>query len=109
MATRLDGPEADGVNLAVNFVFTDLGESYRLWIENAVLHHRKLAKGAGCARRRHGALDQGISGCGSPRARPAFATWSSPTSIDVDGSRTDLLRFFSLLDAPDPNFAIVRP
>jgi hypothetical protein len=29
--------------------------------------------------------------------------------IDVDGSRTDLLRFFSLLDAPDPNFAIVRP
>jgi len=29
--------------------------------------------------------------------------------VDVDGSRFDLLSFFSLLDRPEGNFAIVTP
>ena len=41
MATRINGPKADGLNMIVNIVFTDLDESYVLNLENAVLHHRQ--------------------------------------------------------------------
>ena len=41
MATRLNGPKAAEQDpITLNFVFTDLGESYVLTLENAVLHHR---------------------------------------------------------------------
>ena len=43
MEASLDGQAADGKNLKINMVFPDLKESYVLWIENAVLHHRKAA------------------------------------------------------------------
>ena len=38
MAVRLNGPKADGVELALNLDFTDIGKRYLLCIENAVLH-----------------------------------------------------------------------
>ncbi len=40
MATSLDGPRADGVAATINLAFTDTGERWGLWLENAVLHHR---------------------------------------------------------------------
>ena len=40
MAARLNGPDAEGVGLRVKIEFTDLGESYLLESDNAVLHHR---------------------------------------------------------------------
>jgi alkyl sulfatase BDS1-like metallo-beta-lactamase superfamily hydrolase len=107
MAARLNGPKADGVNLAVNFVFTDEKESYRLWIENAVLHHRRIDKPDRNAdvtvRMTKGMLVRMALGQAGLR-QLIFGR-----EISVDGSRADLLKFFSLLDAPDPNFAIVRP
>jgi alkyl sulfatase BDS1-like metallo-beta-lactamase superfamily hydrolase len=39
MATRLDGPKADGKTLTLSFIFTDVGESHVLTLENSVLHH----------------------------------------------------------------------
>jgi alkyl sulfatase BDS1-like metallo-beta-lactamase superfamily hydrolase len=108
MATRLDGPEADGVNLAVSFVFTDLGESYRLWIENAVLHHRKLEPGGKAQADVTVRLTKDFwlrLATGQAGIRDLVFS----DDLDVDGSRTDLLKFFSLLDTPDPDFAIVRP
>lgn len=41
MATRLKADSAEGEELTFNFVFTDLGESYVLHLENSVLHHRR--------------------------------------------------------------------
>ncbi len=41
MAVRLNGPEAEGKEITVKIVFSDLDESYELVLENAVLHHRK--------------------------------------------------------------------
>src|SRR5690606_26462790 len=41
MATRLDGPAADGKHIVINFVFTDLGETHVVEVENGVLHHRR--------------------------------------------------------------------
>jgi alkyl sulfatase BDS1-like metallo-beta-lactamase superfamily hydrolase len=107
MAARLNGPKADGVNLAVNFVFTDVKESYRLWIENAVLHHRAVEKpdrsAAVTVRMTKGMLVKMALG------QAGLRDLIFGKELDVTGSRIDLLKFFSLLDAPDPNFAIVRP
>ena len=106
MAARLDGPKADGEKLRVNFVFTDIGEPYRLWIENAVLHHRRGdpdPKADVTVRMTKAFLLRLALG------QAGLRDMIFSKEIDVDGSRTTLLRFFSLLDAPDPNFAIVRP
>ena len=106
MAARLNGPKADGVNLAVNFVFTDAKETYRLWIENAVLHHRrvdKVGKADVTVRMTKGMLVRMALG------QAGLRDLIFGKEIAVEGSRTDLLKFFSLLDAPDPNFAIVTP
>ena len=107
MAARLDGPKADGVNLSVNFVFTDVKESYRLWIENAVLHHRRVDKPDRNAdvtvHMTKGMLVKMALG------QAGLRDLIFGKELDVDGSRADLLKFFSLLDAPNPNFAIVEP
>jgi alkyl sulfatase BDS1-like metallo-beta-lactamase superfamily hydrolase len=106
MASRLNGPKADGKKLSVNFVFTDLGESHRLWIENAVLHHRRAepdAKANATVNMTKTMLLRMALG------QAGLRDFVFSKEIDVEGSRTDLLEFFSLLDAPDPHFAIVRP
>jgi len=108
MAARLDGPAAEGVSLALNFVFTDLGEAHHLWIENSVLHHRPIAKGAAPPADATVKLTQDfwlrlVTG------RAGVRDLVLSDEIDVDGNRADLLRFFALLEAPDPSFAIVRP
>jgi hypothetical protein len=41
MAAGLNGPDAEGKDLKVNLVLTDIKTSYVLWIENAVLHFKK--------------------------------------------------------------------
>ncbi|HKJ25134.1 MAG TPA: alkyl sulfatase dimerization domain-containing protein, partial [Myxococcota bacterium] len=40
LAVRLNGPKAEGEAMTLNFVFTDVGETHVVWVENAVLHHR---------------------------------------------------------------------
>ncbi len=106
MAAGLDGPAAEGKDLKVNLVLTDTGESYVLWIENAVLHFKsappdsranatltltkkifiKLITGAG------GVQDTLLS-----------------DDLKTSGSTIDLVRFFSLLDKATGTFAIVTP
>ena len=41
MAAGLDGPAAEGKDWKINLVLSDTKESFVLWIENAVLHHKK--------------------------------------------------------------------
>lgn len=41
MAAGLNGKDAEGKNLKINFTLTDSQESYVLWIENAVLHFKR--------------------------------------------------------------------
>lgn len=100
----LNGPKAEEVELTLNLTFRDLKENYVLTVRNAVLHARK-----------------------APPAKEASATLSltrpmlvkiltrqaglkdllgSP-DLSVDGSLLDLVRFFSLIDKPDPVFPIV--
>jgi alkyl sulfatase BDS1-like metallo-beta-lactamase superfamily hydrolase len=104
--TTLNGPEADGENIVANFNFTDVDEQYVLWIENAVLHHRKgapdpdadftvnLTRGfwLQMLNRQVGAKD--------------FLT---SDEFRLEGDRLTLLKFLGLLDRPDEQFAIVTP
>jgi alkyl sulfatase BDS1-like metallo-beta-lactamase superfamily hydrolase len=102
----LNGPKAEGVNLTLNLTFRDLTETYVLTLENSVLNARR-----------------------APPSRDASATLSltrpmlvkiltrqaglkdlvGSKDLGIDGSLLDLVKFFSLIDKPDPVFPIVTP
>ena len=104
MAASLNGPRAEGVNLTINLVFSDLKESHVLHVENAVLHHRRAPP----------APDAQAT---LTLTRPLFlrlllgqaGAKDLVTSDEarVDGSRIDLARFFLLLDKAPGTFPIV--
>jgi alkyl sulfatase BDS1-like metallo-beta-lactamase superfamily hydrolase len=107
MATRVDGAKAAAQDpVTLNFVFTDVGETHVLDLENGVLHHRQADAHPDAAATvkltRELFLRLGTGAVGLREL--AFSD-----DLDVDGSRTALLSFFGVLDAPDPNFAIVTP
>jgi alkyl sulfatase BDS1-like metallo-beta-lactamase superfamily hydrolase len=107
MATRLDGARAAAQEpVTLNFVFTDVGETHVLRLENAVLHHwQKQADpdaAATVALTRNLFLKLGTGEAG-------LRDFIFSDELDVEGSRTALLSFFRLLDRPNPNFAIVTP
>lgn len=106
MAVRLNGPAAEGVELSVNFVFTDLGQSYLLDISNAVLHHRPSAPDAAAnatLSMTHGMFLSMLTG------QAGLEDLLFSDEMELQGSRLDLLKFFSLLDKPEGRFNIVEP
>lgn len=104
MAASLNGPRAEGVNLTINLVFSDLKDSHVLHIENAVLHHRRAPP----------APDAQAT---LTLTRPLFLRLllgqagakdlMTSDEARVDGSRIDLARFFLLLDKATGTFPIV--
>ena len=106
MAVRLNGPDAADVELSVNIVFTDLGESYLLNIENAVLHHRPSEVGVevdATLSLTHDLFVQMLTG------QAGLKDLLLSDELEVDGSSLDLARFFSLFDKPKGTFNIVTP
>ena len=106
LAVRLNGEEAAGEDVMLNFEFTDIGENHVIWLENAVLHHEEAPP--------HPEADATI--------KLARTTWDEVIvgdrtlqgsilagDIDVDGSPLALIGFFGLLDTFEPTFEIVRP
>ncbi len=106
MAARLNGPEADGKRMTLNFVFTDLDESYVLTLENAVLHHRRAEPDPGAAATVKLTRDFLVK---LATGQAGLRDMLFASDLDVEGSRIDLFTFFSLLDRPDGRFAIVTP
>ena len=104
MAAGLDGPTADGKNLKVNLVLSDIKESYVLWIENAVLHYKKAAP----------ATDANAT---LTLTKSIFIKMMAGTAgvkdtllsddLKIDGSKIDLARLFGLIDKAPGTFAIV--
>ena len=107
MATRLNGDKAaESEPLTFNFVFTDVGETHVLAVENAVLHHWQRAadpSAAATVRLTRAMFLQLITG------QVGIKEMVFDESFDIDGGRADLLAFFSLLDPVDGGFAIVTP
>lgn len=106
MAANLDGEAADGKDLKINLVFPDKRVSYVLWIENAVLHHRRAS--ADPAANATLTLTYPLfikMAVGAGGIRDTLLS----DDLSVTGSRLDLIRFFTLIDKPTGDFAIVTP
>jgi alkyl sulfatase BDS1-like metallo-beta-lactamase superfamily hydrolase len=106
MAAALDGPAAEGKDLKINLVLTDTRESHVLWIENAVLHHRKAppANDADATLALTHAMFVRLV-AGAAGAKDLLLS----DEVKVTGSRVDLGRFFGLLEKAPGTFAIVTP
>jgi alkyl sulfatase BDS1-like metallo-beta-lactamase superfamily hydrolase len=104
MAANLNGPDAEGKDFKLNLALTDTRENYVLWIENAVLHFRR-------------APAEADANATLSLTKPLFVKMIAGTAgvkdtlmsddLKVQGSKIDLVRFFSLIDKPKGNFAIV--
>ena len=97
IAVRVNGPRAWGESLTIGIALTDAGESHRLELRNGVLVHRTApADGADVVLR-------------LPRAALVGLLAGQLDGISVEGDPTVLGRLMAVLDAPDPDFAIVTP
>jgi len=104
MAAGLDGPAAEGKDLKINLVLSDTSESFVLWIENAVLHHKKAAPATDATATL--TLTKAIfvkMMAGTAGVKDTLLS----DDLKVDGSTIDLVRFFTLIDKPTGTFAIV--
>lgn len=106
MAVRVIGPKAQGKKMSFNFVFTDVGESHRVILENGVLHHKQKDPdpNADATVRITKALLVRLA-----TKQAGLKETILSDELSVEGSRLTLLSFFSLLDDPDGSFAMVTP
>ncbi|MBF0397558.1 MAG: MBL fold metallo-hydrolase [Desulfobacterales bacterium] len=106
MAVRLNGIHAEGIEIKVKIVFTDLNESYELVLENAVLHHRKAKPDStpnAILNLTHDLFIRMMIG------QVSLKEILFSDDIKIEGSKIDLLRFFQLFDKPAGIFNIVIP
>jgi len=106
LATRLDGERAAGEKITINVEFTDIGETYVLELENAVLHHREGAPEPTAAATLRVTRDLWVRLL-SRQAGLRDVVFSGEVSID--GSRLKALSFLSLFEMPNEKFPIVTP
>ncbi|MBI9093152.1 MAG: MBL fold metallo-hydrolase [Desulfobacterium sp.] len=106
MSLRLNGPDADGKDITLNFTFTDLNVNYVITVENAVMHYKKSEpdpKADATLKLTHDIyLDIALEIAG-------LKDILFSDDIKFEGSKLKLIKFFSLLDKPDPRFNIVVP
>ncbi len=105
MAGALNGPKAEGVNLKINLVFSDSGERFVLWTENAVLHFKRVEAGATDANATLTLTKAFFLRMMTGGAGAKDLLLSDETKID--GSKIDLGRFFALMDKASGTFPIV--
>jgi alkyl sulfatase BDS1-like metallo-beta-lactamase superfamily hydrolase len=106
LAVRLNGPEAAGREITVNFSFTDTGERFLVTIENAVLHafpdRSDPRARAGLVITRTGFVDLLL---GAATAEQLLGSGD----LEIEGDAGVLLDLMSLLDTFDFWFDIVTP
>lgn len=105
LATRVNGPRAWEVDLSLDIVDADAGQTHRVSLSNGVLWHSTST--------RSGTAELTVTG---PRsALTALLTGRAGTSGAKDpglafaGDVSVLARLRAVLDRPDPNFALVTP
>jgi len=99
IAIRINGPKAWGENLTIGWHFTDSHENYRMELSNGALIHYPTT----------GSQAAGLTvTLTKPQLLRLLAT-AKPDGIDMSGDPAVLGRLMSLIDNPDPDFAIVTP
>ena len=104
MAAGLNGPAAEGKDYRINLVFTDRPESHVLWIENAVLHHRRASPAADAhatMKLTHAFFIRMMAG------KVGAKDLLMSDEIQISGSRIDLARFLGLIDKAPGTFPII--
>ena len=106
VATLINGPEAEGVELTLNFNLTDRGRNYVLTLKNSVLNHR-LAAIDPSANTTINLTHQLLLDIllKQVNARELLTT----DALNIEGSGLDLIRFLALLQVPNASFAIAAP
>ena len=107
MAARLDGPAADGKTAVINYIFTDLDESYVLTLKNSVLHHRRVAEPDPNADATVRLTRPLLVRLATGQAGLRELVFSD--ELSVEGSRLALVDFLRLFDNPDGTFPLVTP
>ena len=110
LAVRLKSENATDKDWRIKINFTDLNESYLLWVENAVLHHRLLDNKIPLQHEVNATLslthplfiDMLIGEAGVKKILLS-------DELTIDGSKIDLVRFLSLFEKPPTSFGIVLP
>ncbi|MFN6548914.1 alkyl/aryl-sulfatase [Mycolicibacterium septicum] len=102
LAISLNGPQAWGLDLAIDVTFLDTAVNYRLTVRNGVLVYRKAD------------ADEASAGTTVKLANKlrllAFAAGDATSpGLEVAGDVNALPALLAALDRPDPNFDIVTP
>jgi len=106
LATRLNGPKADGVELTLNVYFKNLDKNYVLWIENAVLHHEQRTQDATASVTL--SIDSELY-MDIVMGEATLTELVGSDKLNITGSKIDLIKFFSLLETPQMAFNIIEP
>jgi len=99
IAIRIDGPKAWNEGLSIGWHFTDAHENYRMELSNGALVHYPTTGNQ--------AADLTLT-LTKPQLLQLLAT-AKPDGIGISGDPAVLGRLMSLIDNPDPDFAIVTP
>ncbi len=105
MAVKMNGQEAAGEDITINWNFTDTGQQYMVWVKNGVMNYRAggLAENPDAtmnlSRETLNQLAQGES------ALSALVSGD----INIDGSLLTVKKFFGLQEKFEPMFNIVTP
>ena len=106
MAVGLNGPAAEDKNLKINLVLSDTKESFVLWIENAVLHHKKAPPAVNANATLTLTKDLFIR---MVAGTAGIKNTLMSDDLKINGSRIDLIRFFTLIEKTSDRFPIVTP
>jgi alkyl sulfatase BDS1-like metallo-beta-lactamase superfamily hydrolase len=106
MAARLNAPKAEGKEMIVNLIFTDLEDTYVLELKNSVLRHYKREPHPDAnvtMKITHELYLKMLTG------QAGLKDTLFSDDLEIDGSRLDLVSFFRLIDKPEGTFNIVTP
>jgi alkyl sulfatase BDS1-like metallo-beta-lactamase superfamily hydrolase len=105
LGVRIDGPRADGVELALGWRFPDLDQEWTLRLEHgAVSAWPELADDATVTL----TMDRSVL-TQMLLDRDSIATSVEAGALVIDGDAATLATFFGFLDPPAPGFAIIEP
>ena len=104
MAASIDGPAAGDLDLTINLVLTDRGESHVLHLRHGVLRHRAAPEDPAAnatLRLTHAVFLDMMTG------QAGAGALLTSDEVAIEGSTIDLGRFFSLVEKPPGNFPIL--
>lgn len=106
MAARIKAEDAEGVDLTLNFVFTDVGKSFVLNLKNSVLNYVEAEPDPNADVTVEITRELWLKlTIGEANLREVLFS----EDLNVDGSRLDLVSFFRLIEQPETDFNIVTP